>query len=113
MVASHPTTNTVPEADNTCCGMDIYKIKKATLVMRSLDHPIRKKIMSELSESNTLNVTDLYKKLDMEQSVLSQHLAVLRRSGLVTQQRKGKFINYSINRKRIQKITEMLDLFLS
>ncbi len=97
--------------NDTCCGIDPYKIKKATIIIRSLNHPQRRTIINALKESNT-TVTNLYLKLNMEQSILSQHLAVLRRVGLLSQQRKGKFIYYSINKKRMEKINQLLHAFV-
>ena len=43
----------------------------------------------------------------MEQSVASQHLAILRRAGVVTTERDGKFIFYSLNVERIREISKL------
>jgi DNA-binding transcriptional ArsR family regulator len=55
---------------------------------------------------NKMNVTEIYVKLRIEQSVASQHLAILRHEGLVTTERNGKIINYSVNK---QAIKDLLD----
>jgi DNA-binding transcriptional ArsR family regulator len=44
----------------------------------------------------------------LEQSVASQHLAILRRAGIVTTQRDGKFIYYTVNYKRIDEINQFV-----
>ena len=43
-----------------------------------------------------MTVTDIYVKLRLEQSVASQHLAILRKAGVVQTERDGKFIFYSL-----------------
>ena len=53
-----------------------------------------------------LTVTQVYVKLRLEQSVASQHLAILRRAGIVVTEREGKFIFYTINPARIAAINQ-------
>ena len=50
------------------------------------------------------DVTELYVKLRLEQSVASQHLAILRKAGIVFTLRDGKFIYYSINYSGVKEI---------
>lgn len=69
--------------------------KKSALILRAVNHKLRQIILEELVEEK--KVTDLYVKLRLEQSVASQHLAILRKAGLVTTRRDGKFIYYRIN----------------
>ena len=47
-------------------------------------------------------------KLRIEQSVASQHLAILRRAGIVITQRDGKFIHYTVNHSRIDEIKKFV-----
>jgi len=80
-------------------------VKKAQQMLRALNHPLRRRLMELISEnSNKMNVTDMYVMLRLEQSVASQHLAILRSAGLVTTRRDGKQIYYSINDDRIKKV---------
>ncbi|HMW27776.1 MAG TPA: ArsR family transcriptional regulator, partial [Ferruginibacter sp.] len=41
----------------------------------------------------------------LEQSVASQHLAILRKAGIVSTEREGKFIYYMVNYKRLDEIS--------
>ncbi len=91
------------EIDNPL-QIDYYNIKKASLVLRALNHKLRQQIIRIIAEQKKLTVTEIYVKLRLEQSVASQHLAILRKSGIVTTQREGKFIYYTINTTRIQAI---------
>jgi DNA-binding transcriptional ArsR family regulator len=56
-----------------------------------------------------MTVTDLYVKLRLEQSVASQHLAILRRVGVVETTRQGKFIHYSLDKNRLEQIARLVD----
>ncbi|HEU4609081.1 MAG TPA: ArsR family transcriptional regulator, partial [Chitinophagaceae bacterium] len=58
-------------------------------------------------------VTEIYIRLRLEQSVASQHLAILRRAGIVRTDRDGKFIYYSVNTSRISAIMHCVESILS
>ena len=88
--------------------IDYYQLKKAALVLRALNHKLRQQIIRTIIESKKLTVTDLYVRLRLEQSVASQHLAILRKAGIVTTERNGKFIYYTINSSRIEAINEFV-----
>lgn len=83
-------------------------LRKAVLVLRSVNHQLRQSIIDLLTENDNLTVTDIYIKLRLEQSVASQHLAILRRSGVVDTTREGKFIYYSLNIDRLNQIARLV-----
>ena len=56
-----------------------------------------------------MTVTDIYIKLRLEQSVASQHLAILRRAGIVATDRQGKFIFYSLDKDRVGQISTLVE----
>jgi DNA-binding transcriptional ArsR family regulator len=56
-----------------------------------------------------MTVTELYVKLRLEQSVASQHLAILRRSGVVITERHGKFIYYALDKERLNQISRLVE----
>lgn len=93
-------------------NIDYHNIKKAAMVLRSLNHKLRQQIIKTINESQQLTVTQLYVKLRLEQSVASQHLAILRKAGIVSTERDGKFIYYSINKPRIASINEFVNKLL-
>ena len=66
-------------------------------IARALDHNLRYAIIEEFVKYGKKTVTELFEKLRIEQSVMSQHLAIMRRQGLLTTERQGKFIYYDIN----------------
>lgn len=89
--------------------IDYNKLKRAVYLLRSLDHKIRKGIIRLLSENDFLTVTEIYVQLRVEQSVASQHLAILRKAEIVKTDRNGKFIHYSLNQDRLTEILEWID----
>ncbi len=89
--------------------LDYAELRKAVLVLRAINHKLRQRIIHLLEENESMTVTDIYIKLRLEQSVASQHLAILRRAGVVSTERQGKFINYSLNKERLAQISELVD----
>lgn len=88
--------------------LDYSILKKAVLALRALNHPLRKKIIELLEKSKNLTVTEIYVKLRLEQSVASQHLAIMRKEGTLLTKREGKFIYYNVNKKRISHINKLI-----
>lgn len=85
------------------------ELRKAVLILRSVNHQLRQSTVDILTEHDSLTVTDIYIKLRVEQSVASQHLAILRRAGIVESERKGKFIYYSLNHERLVQVAGLID----
>jgi ArsR family transcriptional regulator len=71
-----------------------------------LADPNRIMILYTLSQ-NPRNVTELCNELEMPQPLISRHLKVLRERGMVTTERRGTVIVYSLSDKRL---IEALDL---
>ena len=89
--------------------LDYAELRKAVLVLRAINHKLRQRIIDLLEENESMTVTDIYIKLRLEQSVASQHLAILRRAGVVKTERQGKFINYSIDKNRLAEISKLVE----
>ena len=62
---------------------------------RVLGHPVRIRVL-ELLQDGPMPVRDLLSVIDVERSNLSQQLAVLRRSGIVTATRDGDTVVYAL-----------------
>ncbi len=89
--------------------IDYLNVKKASLVLRAVNHKLRQQMIKLLDENKKMTVTDLYVQLRLEQSVASQHLAILRRVGIVKTTRDGKFIYYHVNNERLDQINRIVD----
>ena len=94
---------------STSIKIDFLHLKKAAMVLRSMNHKLRQQMIKLLDENDQMTVTEIYVKLRLEQSVASQHLAILRRAGIVTTKRDGKFIFYSVNYDRIAEVNKFVE----
>jgi ArsR family transcriptional regulator, virulence genes transcriptional regulator len=99
--SAKPTTNPP-------INLDYNALKKAALVLRALNHKLRQQLLKLIEEEKKITVTEIYVRLRLEQSVASQHLAILRKAGIVNTERDGKFIFYTINYKRIDEISQFV-----
>ncbi len=89
--------------------LDYGSVKSAALTLRAVNHKLRKQIVKLLDEHNKLPVTEIYQKLRLEQSVASQHLAILRNAGIVKTEKEGKFIYYSLNYDRLAELSDIVE----
>lgn len=103
------TTHSVVTSEGLLNQDDYLKIKKAALVLRAINHRLRQSIIQTIFEHKRISVTDLYVKLRLEQSVASQHLAILRKADIVSTVREGKFIYYTVNEERISEIMHFVN----
>ena len=88
-------------------------LRRSVLVLRAINHQLRQDMIVLLEEAGKMTVTEIYIKLRLEQSVASQHLAILRRAGILKTEREGKFIYYSLNKPRIQEISTFIEDLVS
>jgi DNA-binding transcriptional ArsR family regulator len=84
--------------------IDTIELRKATMVLRAINHPLRQQMLKIIHQAGAMTVTELYVKLRLEQSVASQHLAILRSAALVATERKAKNIFYSVNTGRLDSV---------
>lgn len=86
---------------------------KAAKLMKALGNESRLLILCYL-DGKELSVTELNNCLDLSQSALSQHLAVLRKDGLVKTRRESQTIYYSLEGDTAKRIIHTLhDMFCS
>jgi DNA-binding transcriptional ArsR family regulator len=91
-------------APSTELKIDVMQLKKAALILRAINHKLRQQILKLIHQNGKMTVTEIYVKLRLEQSVASQHLAILRKAGFVNTLRDGKFIFYSVNHNRLDQV---------
>jgi len=97
------------EGSNEHIKLDYVAVKNAAMTLRAINHKLRQQIVKLLEENKRMNVTDIYVKLRLEQSVASQHLAILRRANIVITERDGKFIHYALNHARIAAVAKFVN----
>ncbi len=100
-----------PEIDQLV--INEIQIRKARLLLRAIDHELRQRILQFIHQQGKTSVTNIYSTLKLEQSVASQHLAILRKAACVHTLRIGKQIHYSVNYERLQEIQDTVNEFLN
>ena len=76
-------------------------------VCSALSDPTRLQILYALHDEPR-NVTNIAQSLDIPQSTVSRHLSVLRQRSLVTSERNGMAVIYSVTDARIITVLEMM-----
>ena len=64
--------------------------------LSTIAHPLRIRIIEALGARKS-DVNSLAEKLNVRQSTLSQHLSLLRTSGIVESERDGRTVRYSLS----------------
>jgi DNA-binding transcriptional ArsR family regulator len=86
--------------------IQIEQLEMASSKLRAMAHPMRIAIIDLLHDGNQMSVTEIYKKLKIEQAAASHHLNILKNKGVLASRRDGKKIFYSIKN---QVLTEIID----
>ena len=89
--------------------IDFDDVKKAAIILRALNNPLRKRIINFLLTNETTTVTNIVFNLREEQTIISQHLNILRKAKIVTFLKKGKNVYYFLNRTRVAEIQKSLE----
>ncbi|WP_422104188.1 ArsR/SmtB family transcription factor [Winogradskyella sp.] len=87
--------------------------KRIAVIANALAHPLRVALVRYLSTKNcgkgVDNVTcnkDLVKMFDYAQSTVSQHVKILKESGLFITENKDKFTFYTLNRELLEEVKD-------
>jgi DNA-binding transcriptional ArsR family regulator len=91
---------------------DKDKLHYSSELMRALAHPLRLKILSFIDNNDSINVNKIYSTLDIEQSITSQHLKILRLAGVVDVEITGKYHVYKINYDVINRASYAVNRFV-
>ncbi|MCF8307992.1 MAG: metalloregulator ArsR/SmtB family transcription factor [Bacteroidales bacterium] len=89
--------------------LDVIKLEAAASKLRAIAHPMRIAIIDLLHENQKQSVTEIYKKLNIEQASASHHLNILKNKGVLTSQRDGKKIYYSLKNQTLTEIIECIN----
>jgi len=84
-------------------GQPVYAAKAE--LFRALGHPARIRIL-ELLVDGEKPVSDLLAEIGLEPSTLSQHLAVVKRIGLVESSRKGNAVTYRLTDASVEQFLD-------
>ncbi len=81
--------------------------RQAVSLLKGLANESRLMVMCVLCEGE-MGVGELNARIDLSQSALSQHLAILREQGLVQTRREGQAIYYSLKASPALKLIQAL-----
>jgi ArsR family transcriptional regulator len=80
-------------------------LEKAAFILKSIAHPSRLAIIDILSKQEWAAVSDLSYKLELEQSLTSHHLNMMKTKGVLESKREGKSIKYKL---KLQEVVQVL-----
>lgn len=85
------------------------KKEKAKLIttanqLKAIAHPCRLMVLKLLNKYTTLSVSEILTEIDIEQSLLSHHLAKMKNSGILCTRKKGRNIYYQLSLKHTDKL---------
>lgn len=80
--------------------------RKANL-FKGLAHPYRIRVLEILSGAREASVSEMLADTGLEASHLSQHLAVLRKYGLVTSQRHASVVQYRLAHPEVAELLKV------
>lgn len=77
---------------------------------KALADPTRREILNMLKKED-LTAGEIGARFDMRAASISHHLSILRQAGLVSSEKKGQYIIYSLNMTVFQEILEWVSGF--
>lgn len=86
------------------------ELENVAELLKIIGHPIRLKILQLLKRNGELCVCELLPLLEVSQPNLSQHLSILRLSGLVENNKVGNTIRYRLSdNELLREILEIIE----
>jgi DNA-binding transcriptional ArsR family regulator len=79
-------------------------------VFSAIAAPTRRALLQRIA-SREMPVSELAESFEMTLSAISQHLAVLRQAGLVSQHKQGKQRIYRLNPEPLRQVAEWLEFY--
>jgi len=92
---------------------ELIEARELKVILRAVGDTVRLQILHHLAQRDEMNVSELVAALRTSQPLLSWHLGVLRRLGLVSVRRQGRMVWYSLDRATLESVWARLDAWLS
>jgi DNA-binding transcriptional ArsR family regulator len=89
--------------------LDIDKLECMASRLKAIGHPIRVAIVHHLIQNEKLTVSQIQKKIKIDQAATSNHLRILKDQSIVSSRREGKFKLYSLRQKELSHIIECME----
>lgn len=88
-------------------------LREMKVIFRALADVSRLRIVEYLGGSEEITVTELARRMRMSQPLISWHLGMLRRAGLVSTRRAGRVVHCSLDRTRLAWCHKAIDALAS
>ena len=79
-------------------------LEKAANMLKAVAHPVRIAIVQYLEDGKKRTVTEIHRKLGIEQSAASHHLVILKDRGVLSSKREGKNTWYYLKHPKLKDI---------
>jgi len=90
----------------------LYEIKAN--LFKALAHPARIRVLEILSAASAPTpVSEILARTDIEPTLMSQHLAVLKRHHVVTNERVGNAVFYELAHPKVSELLQIARIFLT
>jgi DNA-binding transcriptional ArsR family regulator len=85
------------------------KLEKAAYILKTVAHPTRLAIVDLLRLNERLSVNEIGDILKVEQSLLSHHLITMKLKGILSSEKEGQSMFYSLKEKDVPKLIECIE----
>jgi DNA-binding transcriptional ArsR family regulator len=87
----------------------ISVIQEASMLFRAFNHEIRRKIVELVFNTPGVTIGEICNHFEIEQDILSQHIAILKACKVITTKRQLNLVKYYINIKKINNVNLAID----
>lgn len=87
----------------------VQKLERIATILKTVAHPLRLGVVHLLEKHEYLSVSQICALLDSEQSLTSHHLQTMRLNGVLTVQREGRSMLYSLKERNLSQIISCME----
>ncbi len=84
------------------------KLDYTASILKTIGHPIRVDIIRKIYDNQILSVSEIQDLLHISQPVISLHLGILKKKGIISSFKKGKQSFYLIKKQSVSQIIQIL-----
>lgn len=93
---------------STQTSIEIQSLEHCASVLKAIAHPIRIAIIELLESHESMSVSEIHERLQVEQAVASHHLGILKNKGVLLSKRDGKNMRYELRHRQITRIIQIM-----
>lgn len=94
-------------------GLFDSELQEGALLFKALGHPARLQILRYLAETKSCITGDISEELPLSRTTVNQHLAELKKAGLIQGHVNGKHTNYCLNPEKIAELKKISESFFN